>query len=258
MTSAIEKSFQMTARQTANTGVGDHDTCDDPRLTDYVTPYFFVSSHMNLEITRVSPSVSGVLGYEPDDLVGMRLPELYSNDCVLNADQPTYRHLDATHGQSTHWLRRLRTRRGTSRVVSILTVAVKASGGDSKTGGSAQRLHSVAEDVTASVTHYAQMVARHRDLSRTECLLSGHEIEVATRIRQGEVNREIADALNVSERTIDRRRAAIMRRLHVTSTAEMVAKLVERTTLQNCIEALRESQWYRARNADRAVDAELQ
>ncbi|MCA9136912.1 MAG: helix-turn-helix transcriptional regulator [Planctomycetales bacterium] len=243
----------MAAREAGKMDVDAEDSVDGPRLTDFTSPYFFFSSCIDLEIRAASPSIRSILGYDAVSLTGVRLPELYFSDSPLNADDPGYGNLGATHGQSFHWLRSVLTRRGDARVLSIMTVGVTGS-----SNRSLERLHSIAEDVTTSVTNYCRMITSLREMSEAENRLTKQESHVAGRIRQGQTNREIADELNVSERTVDRRRARIMNRLNVSSTPEMIARLVERTALERCIASMRENHWQRAWNAHRLIDATIQ
>lgn len=249
MATTAKTSGHFAAREMGEIDVSGVEVSERPRLADYVRPYFFISTRCDLEITSASPSVSDILGYAPGALAGIRLTELYCPGCPLNNDESEYRQLDASHGQSVHWLRSLRHQRGIKRIVSIQTVGVPES-----RNGPVVRLNSIAQDVTESVESFSRLFARFQTLALAEGRLSGQEVQVADRIRNGRMNREIAEELQISERTVDRRRATIMHRLDASSSAEMVARLVERSVMEIYIDSIRHAHWQQARNAHRAFE----
>ena len=69
------------------------------------------------------------------------------------------------------------------------------------------------------------------------------------------MNRQIAAELNVSNRTIERRRASILKQLNAATTWEMVSKLVEREMLRSWSDNSGEKSWQMARNAHRVIEA---
>lgn len=59
-----------------------------------------------------------------------------------------------------------------------------------------------------------------------ETKLSGREIEVLMGISRGQSNREIADSLSISPKTVETHRASLMRKFEVHSTAALVVAAV--------------------------------
>ncbi len=229
---------------------GDHDAIDQPRHSDLVAPLFFFASKPDSEITAASHSVVEVLGYSLRELRGTRFTGLYYPGCTLNADDSSSRMLDLSNGQSLHSLRSVRNRKG-----DLVILSVRTTGVTGPCGGAVIRRHNIAEDVTESVRSFAGALASLSELSELIGRLSAQEYRGAERIRQGRMNREIADELQISERTIDRRRATVQKLLEVNTTAEMVAMLVQREMYQQWVDSAASSGWLAARNASLAVDS---
>lgn len=70
--------------------------------------------------------------------------------------------------------------------------------------------------------------AQQADAARHRALLSSRESEVAELILEGLVNREIAEKLAISTRTVEIHRAKIFEKLQVRNTVEFVRTVVER------------------------------
>ena len=91
-------------------------------------------------------------------------------------------------------------------------------------------LHSLAEDkpfFTPGVSNLLFSRFLHDDSTTTEAAaaeetLSSREREILRLVAQGGTNKSVAAALGVSTRTVETHRAAIMRKLHASSTAELV------------------------------------
>ena len=91
-------------------------------------------------------------------------------------------------------------------------------------------LHSLAEDkpfFTPGVSDVLFSRFLHDDsttakTAAAEETLSSREREILRLVAQGGSNKSVAAALGVSTRTVETHRAAIMRKLHATSTAELV------------------------------------
>lgn len=231
-------------------GEGNESEPDDPRLDDFVAPYIYFASRLDATIVRVSPSIEQVLGFAPRSLCGRRLVSIFCPDCPLNLDDSAFRRMELRDGETVHALRSIRDRAGNRRILSLQSTGISRTA-----GGLAIGHHNLAEDVTTSITAYADTVTRLNELSSVVRRLSEQELQVAEQICRGKLNREIADDLEISERTVDRRRATLLDRLGVASAAEMVAMLVERNTLNRCVGAFREAAWYQARNAHRVIEA---
>jgi DNA-binding NarL/FixJ family response regulator len=91
-------------------------------------------------------------------------------------------------------------------------------------------LHALAEDkpfFTPGVSDLLFSRFLHDDSTTTQTAaseetLSSREREILRLVAQGGSNKSVAAALGVSTRTVETHRAAIMRKLHATSTAELV------------------------------------
>lgn len=226
-----------------------HDqSIDLPRPTDFVAPYFFFSNKGLSEVTFVSPSVSHVLGYNPAGLPGMSYNDfLFEND-RLNDDIPECQRKDLSDGSSIHALRAVRDAKGDRRILSIHTIGVAETA-----GGPVVRRHNVARDVTESVQTHTHLMARLQKLESAARRMTSQEREVAERIMQGMMNRDIARELCISDRTVERRRASIMKHLNAATTPEMVSKLVERDMLRTWTYQAGDTLWQKARNSHVAV-----
>jgi PAS domain S-box-containing protein len=217
---------------------------DLPRATDFVDPYFFFANRGLSEVTYVSPSVRSLLGYDPDHIPGLSYTQfLYEGD-VLNEDIGECQRTDLSDGSSIHALRSVRDSKGDCRVLSVHTVGVAEI-----EGGPIVRRHNIARDVTESVRAHKSLMSRLEKLEHAARQMTRQEREVAERILQGKMNRDIARELEVSDRTVERRRAAIMKHLDAATTPELVSKLVERDMLRTWTYSSSDSQWQMARNS---------
>lgn len=249
MTALVRSGRQTTPTAIREMGTTSAAALDHPALSDFIAPFFFFACRHDAGITSVSNSIEAVLGYTPAETIGARFSRILCPECLFNTDDSAFRQLDYSHFQVVLALRSVRDRAGNRRILAIQTSRACKS-----FGGHVICLHNFVQDVTESVETYARLSRRMRSLSESINKLSLQELRVAERIRQGRMNREIADELQISERTIDRRRATILKRLDVSSTAEMIAKFVERSMLQDCINAIQTAAWFKARNAHLAAE----
>jgi len=111
------------------------------------------------------------------------------------------------------------------------------------------RRHNIARDVTESVQAHTRLMSRLQALEQASRQMTRQERDVAERILQGMMNRDIARDLEVSDRTVERRRASIMKRLDAATTPELVSKLVERDMLRTWTCTANDTQWQMARNS---------
>jgi len=217
---------------------------DLPHAIDFVDPYFFFSSRQHCEITFASPSVRTVLGYDPQRLAGVSYTRfLWSND-ALNADVEECQQMDLRGGQSVHALRAVLDAAGNRRILMVHTTGIPEA-----VGGPIVRRHTIARDVTHCVQTHAQLSGKLQTLELASRRMSWQEREVADRIVAGKMNREIAEELQLSDRTIERRRAAIMKHFGAATTSEMIAKLTELQLLKTCVQLGCDPHWRKARNA---------
>ncbi|MCD0463360.1 LuxR C-terminal-related transcriptional regulator [Roseiconus lacunae] len=223
---------------------------DLPQVTDFIEPYFFFSNRGLTEVTYVSPSVERVLGYNPATLPGASYSDFLVGDDPLNDDVEECQRADLSGGRTIHALRSVFDRHGSRRILAVNTVGVCE-----RPGGPIVRRHNIARDVTESVESHRQLMMRLHTLDRAARQLSPQEREVAELIMEGKMNRDIARELNVSDRTVERRRAAIMKHLDAATVSEMVARLVERELLRKWTFSASDAQWQTARNSHLAVTA---
>lgn len=79
--------------------------------------------------------------------------------------------------------------------------------------------------VLADTAHDQSMSQEVRDIANElgdHTALTKRESEICTMIKQGLINKEIADRLNISLRTVQNHRSSIYRKLGVTNTAELI------------------------------------
>ena len=229
--------------------MGSQSSLDQPRTTDFVAPYFFFACRGLTEITSVSPSVQSVLGYAPNG----RIPGLSYNEFLwegdpLNDDVPECQQADLSDGSSIHALRGVLDSDGNRRILSVHTVGVAEY-----EGGPIVRRHNIARDVTESVATHTRLMKRLQTLEYATRRMTHQEREVAERILQGKMNRDIATELNISDRTVERRRATIMKHLNAATIPELVSKLIERDLLQSWTYTASDAHWQNARNSHLAV-----
>lgn len=215
---------------------------DLPHPADFVAPFFYFARRAASTVTFVSPSVQDVLGYDPTKIVGVDYMDYALLDDPLNADLAECQRMDLSGGQSLHTLRVARAWDGSRKVLSVQTVEPT-----DRQGFQSDRRHNIAMDVTESVETYRSMRRRLDEIE--DCLgkLSTGEQAIAVRLVDGKLNREIARELNVSDRTVERRRASILKNLGTKSTSKVVQLMVEQEMLQTLIQ--QDAPWRHARNA---------
>ncbi|QDV41612.1 Tetrathionate response regulatory protein TtrR [Stieleria neptunia] len=218
---------------------------DQPRPTDFVDPYFFISHRGLSEITFVSPSVEKVLGYAPNAMAGRSYESFLCQGDPLNDDVAECQHADLSGGGSLHTLRCVRDATGNPRILSVYTVGIAQH-----EGGPIVRRHHLARDVTESVRRHMQRIQQLESLEHAASQMTDQERAVAERIMQGKMNRVIGRELDISDRTVERRRAAIMKHFHATTLAELISKLAQLELLREWTKTDADTQWKTARNAD--------
>lgn len=221
---------------------------EQPTLTVFVKPYFFIANRNDAEIVSASPSISDVLGYGVQQVIGIPYARLFSPACPVNQDARSRDFAPPVTGQSYHLLRTMIDQTGEKRFLSMRTITLSSN----ENRGQAYQ-QSIAEDVTESFHHHARLLRRHREFSAAEERMSEQENAIAEKVLQGKMNREIADELALSERTIDRRRARIMRLFGVETGFALVSKLVQGTELNASLQMEQTADWRRAENCDKAL-----
>ncbi|MEM6473875.1 MAG: LuxR C-terminal-related transcriptional regulator [Planctomycetota bacterium] len=224
---------------------------DEPRATDFVDPYLFFSSRDDTtEVTFVSPSVRDILGYDHKTIPGMSYHHFVWEGDPLNEDIPECEAEDLSDGHAIRALRSVLDSNGDRRILLVHTVGVAE-----REGGPIVRRHNLARDVTESVTTHIRLMDRLKALEEASKRLSDQEREIADCILKGMMNRDIAKDLGISDRTVERRRAAILKHLNAANTSELVAKMVERNMLRTWTYAASDLQWQTARNSHVATAA---
>ncbi|MEO1615587.1 MAG: PAS and helix-turn-helix domain-containing protein [Planctomycetota bacterium] len=223
---------------------------DHPRATDFVHPYVFFANHnRSSEVTLVSPSVRDVLGYDPEQIPGLSYNRFVEKGNRLNEDIPACETEDLSDGHSIRALRSVLDSSGNQRILLVHTVGVAEH-----EGGPVVRRHNIARDVTESVMTHRSLMSRLKDLETASGCLSDQEKQIAECIMKGMMNRDIARDLKISDRTVERRRASILKHMDAANTSELVAKMVERNMLRTWTYAASDLHWQSARNSHLAVE----
>lgn len=248
---SVNLDYQQIRTMTQNEHFSEHSdpALDMPRPTDFVDPYFYFSNGDLSKVTYVSPSVQSVLGYDPDSIQGLSYMDFLWDGDRLNDDVEECQQVDLSDGRSIHALRSVKDSNGDRRILSVHTVGITQTA-----GGPVIRRHNIARDVTESVRSHTVLMKRLKTLEQATRKMSPQECEVAELILQGKMNRDIAQELEVSDRTIERRRAAIMQHLDASTTSELVSKLVERDMLRTWTFNASDAQWKLARNSHLVAD----
>lgn len=83
------------------------------------------------------------------------------------------------------------------------------------------------KEISMGNTYYCEGVEKALDLAEDKTQHpSSRELEVLGHIAQGKTTREIADALFVSENTIEAHRKALMSKLHAVNMADLIVKSI--------------------------------
>lgn len=221
---------------------------DMPSPSDFVAPYFFFANRGLSEVTFVSSSVQSVLGYDPRSIPGLSYSHFLCEDDPLNDDVAECQQADLSNGKTLHALRSVQDVDNKRRILSVRTI-----GAAETPGGPVVRRHNIARDVTESVLTHTNLMTKLQELEFATRQMSDGERSVAQRILEGKMNRDIAEELDISDRTVERRRAAVMKHLNAATTPEMVSKLVQRDMLRTWTSAASDAPWQTARNARRVV-----
>lgn len=221
---------------------------DMPRPSDFVAPYFFFANRGLSELTFVSGSVQSVLGYDPRTIPGLSYSHFLCDGDPLNDDIAECQQADLSNGQTLHALRSVQNVDNERRILSVTTV-----GASETPGGPVVRRHNIARDVTESVLTHTRLMTKLQELEFATRQMSDGERRVAQSILEGKMNRDIAEELGISDRTVERRRAAVMKHLNAATTPEMVSKLVQRDMLRTWTSTASDAPWQTARNAQLVV-----
>lgn len=223
---------------------------DMPRASDFVAPYFFFANRGVSEVTFVSGSVQNVLGYDPRAIPGLSYSRFLCEGDPLNDDVVECQNVSLSNGKTIHALRSVLDAQNQRRILSVRTV-----GASETPGGPVVRRHNIARDVTDSVRTHSELMTQLQELEHATRKMTRVERDVAERILKGKMNRDIAEELDISDRTVERRRATVMKHLNAATAPEMVSKLVQRDMLRIWTSTASDAPWQDARNAHVAVAA---
>ena len=215
---------------------------DQPHPSDFRAPYFYCSSNPSAFITYASPSIQDVLGFDPVKLVGKCYLDLLIEDDPLNSDAPHCVEMIAERG-SLNAIRALTDAFKRRRVVAVQSTRQELIDGEDKV-----RNHHVVCDITDEFELQRSIIERWEALHNGYDGLSPLEKEVAQRVTSGKMNREIANLLDVSERTVERGRSSIQRQFGVRSSPEMIAILSEYQLLCDLLDSAGRPPWQQAYN----------
>ena len=83
-----------------------------------------------------------------------------------------------------------------------------------------------------AVTAIVTAVAESTDSGGEQPVLTEREIEIVRLIAEGLINREIAERLGISVKTVDTHRGNIMEKLNVHNTAELIKYAIRKGIVQ--------------------------
>ncbi len=209
-----------------------------PDINSFIEPYFFFSNNSDTELLYVSPSVSRILGYTPEEIVGRKYTELLDIENPLNVDLEVCRKQRFELGRDDHYerLRAVKSKENDLKILKIQTYGVRNEQGQVVTN------HGIARDVTAFLSAEEQLHKRLALLSRVDGALRDRERVVLTSIIEGKKNKVIAKELDVSERTIEKIRSRLMVKFGAGTIPEVVSMATEYKTLRDVIFLGRESE----------------
>ncbi len=218
---------------------------DRPRPEDFLPPYFFLSTREMAKVSYVTQSMYGVLGYDPVKVLGRQCSEFLVPDDPLNADfsETSQRHL--SHGEFTDVLRAVYDVNGGRRVLHIQTTGVRDPQQDRMI-----RKHSIARDVTDDIGIAQSVLKRIHQLSERLGSLSERDQQIAEAATQGKTNEVVARELDISIRTVERRRKALRDQFAVEHVAEIVAFVAELRSLKRIWNSQPQQPWKNAQNVD--------
>jgi len=87
-----------------------------------------------------------------------------------------------------------------------------------------RKVHRGEQYVDPALSHYliANYIGRPKESKEGIALLTGREREICSYLASGYTNAEVAETLNISKRTVETHRAAIMAKIGLKSRAELV------------------------------------
>lgn len=164
-------------------------------------------------IVDVNPPACRMYGWPKETMLAMRMTEIntLAENLVLAAM------MRAKTREQSQFQFQHRIADGTLRDVEVRSGPIRWNGRD--------LLCSVIIDITDKLREQREAAARQAQLAVLNerfAQLSPREREILDRIVAGQLNKVVAHELSLSQRTVEKHRASIMRKLSVTSTAELV------------------------------------
>lgn len=207
---------------------GDDDSAPFP-LSRTDGGRFVVTVDDEYRIRSVSRSIESVLGYKPGAISGRRVSDLIPPDYQPAANAAFLGLRDCRMENALFWIA-VHHRDGDLR---FMAVDAAATGGE-------RLITASCRDITGDVLTRRMYVERTRkhfvpfdrrapaeeDAWRTTAdpgrMLTAREQEVLSLIARGKSNKEIADRLRISSRTVEAHRSTIMRKLRIRSHAGLI------------------------------------
>lgn len=218
---------------------------DRPQPEDFAPPYFFLATRDLAKVSYVTRSMHGVLGYDPIKVLGRPYTEFLFPDDPLNADVAEVMNRHFEPGETLDALRAVLDAGGSRRVLHVQT-----TGHHDPQSNRLVCRHSIARDVTDDVGIAQTVRTRMHELSDRLGTLSQRDQQIAEAATQGKTNEAVARDLDISIRTVERRRKALRDRFAVDHVAEIVALVAELKGLQRIWDAQPARPWHGAVNSE--------
>lgn len=216
---------------------------DRPRPEDFLPPYFFLSTRDLAKVSYVTQSMYGVLGYDPVKVLGRPCSDFLIPDDPLNADFSETSRRQLSHGEFTDVLRAVYDVNGGRRVLHVQTTGMRDPQQDRMICK-----HSIARDVTDDIGIAQSVLQRIHQLTERLGSLSQRDQQIAEAATQGKTNETVARDLDISIRTVERRRKALRDQFAVDHVAEIVALVAELKSLKRIWESQPRQPWRYAEN----------
>lgn len=204
-----------------------------PSIEGFGAPCFFFSHDTEGTITYVSPSIEEVLGHSPELAVGANFRMILVPDHPLNADVALCEDENLDLCKQYNFLRVVIDADGKERVLAIQT------NGSPNDEGEIEFVQGLAMDVTDTYFECERLLAKLAHLQAMRDKLKPRELQVLELLVAGRLNKQIANDLSVSMRTVESIRSRIMQKLNVHHVAQAATIESEVKLLQTVLAPMR-------------------
>lgn len=204
-----------------------------PVIEKFGAPCFFFCHDTEGIITYVSPSVEAVLGHSPDDAIGLHFQTMLVDGHPLNADVAMCEEKSFELCQQYNFLRVVLDADGKERVLAVQT------NGAPDEAGEIEFVQGLAMDVTETYFECEKLLAKLAHLRSMRDKLKPRELQVLDLLVAGRLNKQIANDLSVSMRTVESIRSRIMQKLNAHHVAQVASMESEVRLLQTALAPMR-------------------